>query len=257
MVTELERYLFDLNGYVVVPGVLDATEVERLNAIIDDSGVEHPAEVGIWYLRHEPFRSLIDHPRILPYLHEWTAWASVDTGGEPQLRVDHIQLIVGPGGLSGHLHHGNTPYEPPTSYEVRGGKIFSTLTVVSFALSEVPPGQGGLALIPGSHKSNFPCPIDFTDGKTPYVVSPRVEPGDAVIFTESLTHGALPWSAPHQRRAVMYKYSPGYMTWIHPRWPQELIDLCTPEQQKLLRPPYVADAPVFFDDEPREQTAVT
>jgi hypothetical protein len=249
MVTELEQYLFDLNGYLVVPGVLDASEVERLNAVIDESGVENPDWIGIWFLRDEAFRSLIDHPRILPYLHEWTSWA--DFEGEPQLRVDHIQLIVGPGGLAGHLHHGNTPYEPPTSYEVRQGKIFSTLTVVSFALSEVTPGQGGLALIPGSHKSNYPCPVDVTTlSDTPYVVSPAVKPGDAIIFTEAMTHGAFPWTATHERRAVMYKYSPGYMTWIHPRWPQELVDLCTPEQQKLLRPPYVADVPGFFDEEP-------
>jgi len=37
--------------------------------------------------------------------------------------------------------------------------------------------------------------------------------GDAVIFTETLTHGTLPWTAQHQRRALLYKFSPGTLAY--------------------------------------------
>lgn len=32
--------------------------------------------------------------------------------------------------------------------------------------------------------------------------------GDAILFTEALTHGTLAWNAPHQRRSVLFRYSP-------------------------------------------------
>lgn len=64
--------------------------------------------------------------------------------------------------------------------------------------------------------------------------------GDAVIFTEALTHGTLPWTATHQRRSILFKYSPGHASWGHERYDDALRDLMTDEDQKLiLEPPYV------------------
>jgi hypothetical protein len=37
--------------------------------------------------------------------------------------------------------------------------------------------------------------------------------GDAIIFSETCTHGTLPWTAAHQRRAILYKYSPGHLAY--------------------------------------------
>ncbi len=34
-----------------------------------------------------------------------------------------------------------------------------------------------------------------------------------MIFTETLTHGMLPWKGKHQRRALLYKFSPGYQAY--------------------------------------------
>jgi len=33
------------------------------------------------------------------------------------------------------------------------------------------------------------------------------------IFCEACTHGTLPWMGEHQRRAVLYKYNAGHMSW--------------------------------------------
>ena len=95
---EENRYLFDLQGFCVVPNVLSAVEVSELNAIIDahpgmkgrgnNSWVgnarfgENPgayqdainSTAGEWRGRTGfldwglPFTRLLDHPRILPYL---------------------------------------------------------------------------------------------------------------------------------------------------------------------------------------------
>ena len=36
--------------------------------------------------------------------------------------------------------------------------MYNGLVVVSYALGDVRPGDGGFAAVPGSHKSNLPCP---------------------------------------------------------------------------------------------------
>ena len=47
--------------------------------------------------------------------------------------------------------------------------------------------------------------------------SPRLsDPGHMrcrQIFCEACTHGTLPWMGEHQRRAVLYKYNAGHMSW--------------------------------------------
>src|SRR5262249_49168925 len=41
---ELRQYLFDLQGYLVIPNVLDAAEVAELNRLIDAQGLPSPRE---------------------------------------------------------------------------------------------------------------------------------------------------------------------------------------------------------------------
>jgi ectoine hydroxylase-related dioxygenase (phytanoyl-CoA dioxygenase family) len=95
----------------------------------------------------------------------------------------------------------------------------------------MPPGQGGFACIPGSHKANFSCPGDYATfaGNPGCVVEVPQRAGDVIIFTEALTPGAFPWTAAHQRRSVLFKYSPGHLAWAD--WsepPAGLLDLLTP-----------------------------
>jgi len=37
-----------------------------------------------------------------------------------------------------------------------------------------------------------------------YVVQPEVEAGDVLFFTEALIHGTAPWTASHERRALLF-----------------------------------------------------
>ena len=95
MVSDLETYLFDLRGYVLLKGALSADEVSTLNATLDEIPRMEP---GQWYghvhahsygtkdglnLQQiyeggEPFEALIDHP----------SW------------IDHVKHFVGGEGLS-------------------------------------------------------------------------------------------------------------------------------------------------------------
>ena len=61
-----------------------------------------------------------------------------------------------------------------------------------------------------------------------------------MIFTEALTHGTLPWTAPFQRRHLLFKYSPGNSAWDrNPSVPTDVLPLLTERQRLLAEPPYV------------------
>ena len=59
--------------------------------------------------------------------------------------------------------------------------------------------------------------------------------GDAVIFTEALTHGTLPWKADHQRRSILTRYTAGNLAYVKaydmPEWANE-------RQRAVMEPPY-------------------
>ena len=65
--------------------------------------------------------------------------------------------------------------------------------------------------------------------------------GDAVIFVECLMHGALPWTASHQRRTVLMRYQSGVVseglmgTWTPPPFYDELTD---PQKAVISAPQY-------------------
>jgi ectoine hydroxylase-related dioxygenase (phytanoyl-CoA dioxygenase family) len=237
-----EKYLFDLKGYVNIESVLDADDLTELNALIDAQNYADPADDNIHSQRfggflsweNDAFRKLLNHPRIMPCLAEIVG---------PKFRLDHVYgILMKEGNPGGTLHGGGTPYDPSQYYVFRNDRMYNGLTVVSWALTDMLPEHGGFCCIPGSHKSNYPCPPKFCpvkDNKT-CMAPVHQKAGDAVIFTEALTHGTLPWTVSHQRRSILFKYSPGHASWGHERYDDVLRDLMTDEDQKLiLEPPYV------------------
>jgi hypothetical protein len=64
--------------------------------------------------------------------------------------------------------------------------------------------------------------------------------GVQVIFAEATTHGSLPWTAQHDRRALLYKFSPGNSAYSggigevkYPEWMDEMAEA---QREVLLKP---------------------
>lgn len=246
-----ERYLFDLMGYLVIDDVLSASELRELNALIDRRSPweqyerEHRGStvgpnnlhVGPLHEWEEPFRRLIDSPKLLPYLIEIIG---------PKFRFDHgYAIFMKKGGSQHRLHGGNTPYDPAQYYHWRNERMYNGLIVVSYALGDVNPGDGGFAAIPGSHKSNLPCPSHFkTFEKTgPWLQQVPQKAGSAIIFTEALTHGTWPWTVDTERRSLLYKYSPGHMSWAtkYPTPDDVAAADWSGVARRILEPPHVQE----------------
>ena len=76
-----------------------------------------------------------------------------------------------------------------------------------------------------------------------YVFQPEVEAGDALIFTEALVHGTMPWTADHERKALLYKYSPGHSSWSQSYYdPNEYINP-TEQQKRIMAGPSTGGRP--------------
>ena len=216
-ITTEERFQFDLQGYLVVRGVLTPGEVAELNELADEAWPGEHDETGLRRASHVTrwgprFRDLIDHPGIVPYLVELMG---------PKFRIDHDYcMFMRRGSSRSRLHGGPSPqcYEGDHWYRFYpDGTIRNGLTVFTWNLADCNPGDGGFACVPGSHKTNLRAamPEEVLGFERPahYVRQPAVEAGDVVIFTEALVHGTLPWDADHERRSLLYKYSPGHSSW--------------------------------------------
>jgi ectoine hydroxylase-related dioxygenase (phytanoyl-CoA dioxygenase family) len=122
----------------------------------------------------------------------------------------------------------------------------------SYVLEPQKPDDGGLALLPGSHKSNTSIGIhvfselmnrDFH--ASPWIFRPNLNAGDLLIFTEATMHGTEVWRPmDRRRRNIYYKYCYGFMGWP-PADNDESVYLReharNEQEQLLVRPPFVSE----------------
>jgi hypothetical protein len=235
--TAQQRYFFDVNGYLVLEAVLAERDIEYLDSILGAQGLMAPGpsldsqRFGDEFLRWDAgFRDLLDHPAVLPLLR--------DLLGD-HLRLDHaygIRMAPGTSGLG--LHGGGQPFDPSQYYVHRGGRMYNGLTTVTWSLVDSAPGQGGFGCIPGSHNAHEHLPPEIP---AEWVREVPLRAGSVLIFTEALTHCTIPWTAPHERRAVLFKYAPGHLAWG--QWkepPRALWRSLSGQQKRLLQPPAVS-----------------
>ena len=75
-----------------------------------------------------------------------------------------------------------------------------------------------------------------------HVVEVHAKSGDAVIFTETLTHGTLPWRGSHERRALLYKFSPGFQAYspgAHEISYSDYIEAMEEEERAVMEAPHI------------------
>jgi hypothetical protein len=247
--TSEQKFLFDLEGYIVLPGVLSAAECDSLSNLADqawprrseDGPFRRTESVSLW---GRPFLDLMDHPKVLPVLVELIG---------SRLRIDHDYCIfMEKGAAAMEIHGGPRRIETDHWYYYSDGIMRNGLTVATFALTDSREGDGGFVCVPGSHKTNFmqhlPEPVRQHRQLPHYVRNPPMSRGDVLIFTEALMHGTRPWQADQERRALLYKYSPPHSTWRIKPYVIEDYPEATAQQRRLMAPPSVENHPKVIQD---------
>jgi hypothetical protein len=234
-----ETYLFDLQGYITVPNALSAEQLVTLNALWDERiANDIPSDQpnhrwGNLFSWGRPLLDLIDQPTIVPYL-------NTILGKNFRLDHDYADLIrTGKSPIGSMLHGGGAPFDPGQYYHWKDGRMYNGLTVVAYNLRDVHPGDGGFGCVPGSHKANLPFPSEWRDLAEfqPFMRAVTGPAGTAIIFTEALTHGAMPWSGAGERRTLFFKYSPFPLSWAAGYYNPDDYDDLTEEQRLILEAP--------------------
>jgi len=285
--TEDERYLFDLNGYIILRGVLNVDEIKRANEAIENhqrdmierkedalrnavkgtafygTGVGRKDMGGVleWGEESKVFKSILAHPRLVPLFH-----GILGKG----YRLDHHPFVIAQDkGAEGFQLHGGTVdcksgiYNPDLAYTCHNGFIRSSLLACSVILTDHNPGYGGFCVVPGSHKSNFKMPSGMIDGEKykEFILQPTTKAGDVVLFSEGTVHGSMSWTAEVQRRVCLFRFSPASNVYGRSYfgngsentvgWPERMYEDLDDAQSAVLEPPYAnrLDRPEIIDAE--------
>lgn len=253
--TDKEKFLFDLRGYLVLEGVLTDDETAAANAAIDhhaelianrDPGLAQDADklkggegrgefqqnpLTFEHPWCDPFRRMFTHPRIIDVFNEVLGSGFRLDHGPGLIRMRH--------GTEGHRLHGGMTFDASQFHNFVHGRVQAGLCVAAWQLTDVHAGDGGFACIPGSHKSNYRPAMEVLRLEQDWDCVHQVVAGagSVVFFNEALVHGTLPWQpTQRERRSILFKYSPGFMSWGAPHTDCPIAD-ATPEEQALYAPP--------------------
>jgi Phytanoyl-CoA dioxygenase (PhyH) len=254
MDSELQDYLFDLRGYLILEGAVDRSHVDDLNAALEavpqleygqwhgnvqrldnngDSGLElqNIVEGG------EPFERLIDHASWLPLVRRYCGEADSYVEG---LFIDECFASVRRSGGYFPIHSGGYQGAVRGQYRYANGAFRCGQVNILLALTDVGPGDGGTMIVPGSHKSNLPHPQAEWGSPMDDVAEARevhLRAGDALLFVDGIAHGGSSRTNPGERRVVIYRYGPSWgATRYGYRYSEQLLDRLTPERRAILEP---------------------
>ncbi|MSS70578.1 MAG: hypothetical protein EXS64_03715 [Candidatus Latescibacteria bacterium] len=236
-----QKYLFDLKGWICLPGLLSEEQLTPVQAHQmkfmyerDSLPPEHRDNHG------GPSQILLDHPAVVGVLNailSHQALASEDCYG---FRYDHTYTSHRKAGHDNWRPHGGGGYfnfcGNSHIYQMLPGRVHSGLTRVVWELNEVGPGDGVTAFLSGSHKAAFPRPEEVSGRDSPLWESYTCPAGSAVIFTEALCHTGTRWTHPERDRLSLFTC---YNT-VNSKWGKgcpaaEVIAAMAPKRQTLFR----------------------
>jgi ectoine hydroxylase len=218
--TPAQRAAFERDGYLVLPGVLDADDVAYFTAIVDGL-YQRRAEAGVLGAGgalHQlsavhtcpALAPLLDHPRVLGPIWSILGW-------------------------NVHVYHSHIDVHPPVSGSVPfrflwhqdGGRQNRELETdprprmsvkVAYWLSDVSQtGRGNFKVVPGSHTCNWIDGPPRRDVRWPDpqgAVEITAHPGDVVFFDRRLWHTRTVNHSTTTRKAVFFGYT---YRWVHTR----------------------------------------
>lgn len=255
---DVQDYLFDLRGYLILKQAVAPDLIDQLNRCLDtyldleylqwrgniqrfDNNGNAGIELQNIVEGGEPFEELIDHPA---WLERLTRYCGEQGSYVEGLFIDECFASVRRRGGYFPFHTGGENGVMRGQYRFVNGYFRCGQVNMLLALTDVGPGDGGTMIIPGSHKANMIHPqvkagwdetqkIDAIEG----AMEVHLNRGDALLFTDTLSHGASTRTNPGERRVVIFRYGPRWgSTRYGYQYSPGLLARLTPERRKILQP---------------------
>ncbi len=215
--------IYRREGVVQVPQLLDDAEVERLRSVfMDQVAADHSLAIDDGVPDDDP---LARFPRFV-HPHRRTDVEAGRLSLELMLDsriLDVVTALIGPALGAQSMFY----FKPPGA---RGQALHQDNTFLRadpetclaawVAVDDVDAENGGLAVVPGSHRTELVCPEpadlteSFTNAEVPvpeglHKVQTRMKAGDVLFFHGSVVHGSRPnTSADRFRRSLIFHYVP-------------------------------------------------
>jgi ectoine hydroxylase-related dioxygenase (phytanoyl-CoA dioxygenase family) len=232
--TSAQRYHFDVNGYVVVPGVLSAAECDALKETLQRTKREIRARPPGYVpgLAEATFRMELPHHVFISDMRAadplFTAYAS-----HPRL-VAMAEEVMGAEAriveMNAHINSRNPSYQPgeapmfdfhngmdvPYGTHAKNGLFHCNFVKTLTNLTELGPDDGGTVVVAGSHKIDLPVEemvaCAYADRSLIHqVIAPA---GSTLLFAETLVHGTGQIRSERERVIIIN----GYGSTMFPYW---------------------------------------
>lgn len=202
--TEMERFLFDTAGYLVIPDALTPEETAACLEAAKRVHAPYPQDewrqLGATYEQEPAFENLIDHPSILPKVRALF--------GDYFILQSSWCTVVPPGYEGGGYHQdGSGVYEfrrlatPTPLVQLRIG---------FFLTDQTQPDMGNMVMIPGSHNSSVPLPRGAEEVPIQEVVCGK--PGTALMFHQGVYHSGTKNARDFHRYIMHVVFAPPWLT---------------------------------------------
>ena len=245
--TQEQKYVFDMRGWLLVPGVLAEEEIGPMRQFcyrLQRDRESLPEEQRTIF--GAPLQPLMDHPVVVGFMNEFLATPYLASeecyGFRMEMSFPALRSSRDAEPFKFHPHNGNGYFRMPGDghmYHCLPGKAHSGLTRVIWELNEVEKGDGGTLFISGSHKSAFTAPESAYTPESPLWDTYSCPAGSVVFFTEAVSHSGVPWANPERDRvAVFNAYNDVNSRWSMSRPAPELIAAMPPLRQSLFRQAY-------------------
>ena len=226
MLTEQEKWFFDLTGFLVLRQIIPPADIARMLELGDAwhelPDAELPPPLRAYANRKPTDARPIDNVVYMDDVFQRLV-LNADLMRVVLPLTRNCPQLLAASFTKNFQHNDDIPFHegydggwrnPANDYQVADGAPFATFLNAAVSLVDVPAGAGGFVCVPGSHKSNFACPtdIDLYDN-APLVHNVSLKAGDCILFTESLRHGARRWTLDTSRRTIFIRYSTSYASW--------------------------------------------
>ena len=237
--SEHDKIIFDLKGYIIKPAVLNDSEVEILKDFVlrqkndPESLAPHERQ-----LPGGPFADLIDHPVVMDIL------LNVIDSDPEKIRLENVFLSYRELGESEWKPHaGGLTTNPNYAYNFHDGRIYAGMTRVVWELNEVQENKGGTCFIPGSHKANYNIrtnPLASIDARDSGLwESYSCPPGSLIVFSEAVRHSGDIWrNRDSPRIAIFCAYNHINVRHHKPDIPTEVMEKLAPKHQRFFKDVY-------------------
>lgn len=239
--TQEQKYLFDLRGWLLIPSVLSPDEVAemrdyclRLKFKPDSLPELQRNTLG------GPLQRLADHPLVVGFMNEFVAYpglANQDCYGFRHESCHLFYRTVGEGKFGPHNGSGMLRFPGDShTYHCIPGKANAGLTRVVWELNPVEKGTGGTLFVSGTHKGVYAAPASINDPTSPIWETYGCPAGSLLFFTEALTHSATAWiNTTNDRVAIFSCYNTVNSKWHNWNPHAELLATMPAKRQTLYR----------------------